>query len=277
MNNIITRALTGLVFVITIAGSAYFDFNIFSFIVGLYAVLAMREFYKLISTEEAKPLIILGIIVGLCIYIITFLNVKCVILKKHAEIFYVSVFVLSMFVFLIELYRHSSLPFLNIAYTFFGVIYIAIPFSMLISFSAFEKEYNAVSYQVLGYFLILWSYDTFAYLTGMKFGKHRLFERISPKKSWEGVIGGALFAFLSAYLMSAFFSPYSLSHWCIIALIIIIFGTFGDLVESMLKRSLNMKDSGTILPGHGGILDRFDAVFISAPFVFLYLEISVFI
>ncbi|NTW31521.1 MAG: phosphatidate cytidylyltransferase [Bacteroidetes bacterium] len=277
MSNILVRALTGFIFILTVAGSAILDFRLFLLFFGAYTFLALREFYKLISNTDTKPLIAVGIIIGIGIYLISALSVLSIITTRQGGIFYIFTFVISASIFLIELYRHSKTPYFNIAYTFLGVIYIAIPFSMLISFSEFQKEYSTFSYQILGYFFILWMYDTFAYLCGMKFGKHRLFERISPKKTWEGVIGGALFAFITAYIISLYFLPNSLLHWSIITVIVVVFGTFGDLVESMFKRSLDKKDSGTILPGHGGILDRFDAVFLSAPVVYLYLKILAFI
>jgi phosphatidate cytidylyltransferase len=107
----------------------------------------------------------------------------------------------------------------------------------------------------------------------MTFGKHRLFERISPKKSWEGSIGGAIIACLSAYIISLFFKELTTIQWLILAPIVIFSATYGDLAESLFKRSINIKDSGDILPGHGGILDRFDSVFLSAPIIFVYLQL----
>jgi len=109
---------------------------------------------------------------------------------------------------------------------------------------------------------------------GTAFGKYRLFERVSPNKTWEGAIGGALLTFLCAYVISLYYTQIYLYNWMVISAIIVVFGTYGDLFESMLKRSINAKDSGSILPGHGGILDRFDSVFIAAPFVFVYLLMS---
>jgi phosphatidate cytidylyltransferase len=106
----------------------------------------------------------------------------------------------------------------------------------------------------------------------MTFGRHRLFERISPKKSWEGSVGGFIFGLFAAYLLSLYFQEFDLMSWLIIAAIIMIFGTFGDLAESMIKRSLKIKDSGSILPGHGGLLDRFDAVLLAAPPVLVYIN-----
>jgi phosphatidate cytidylyltransferase len=124
---------------------------------------------------------------------------------------------------------------------------------------------------VLSFFLIIWTYDTFAYLTGILVGKHRLFPRVSPKKTWEGTAGGFIFGLAATFLLSKYFTDFDLLNWLIIASIIMVFGTFGDLSESLLKRSLNIKDSGNILPGHGGLLDRFDAVLMAAPAVFVYI------
>jgi phosphatidate cytidylyltransferase len=123
---------------------------------------------------------------------------------------------------------------------------------------------------LVGYFGFTWIYDTGAYLYGKQFGKHKFFERISPKKTWEGTMAGTLIALTVAFGLSFLSTGLPWYDWLALAVIVIFFGTFGDLVESMFKRSLNIKDSGTILPGHGGILDRFDTMLISAPFVFLY-------
>jgi phosphatidate cytidylyltransferase len=119
----------------------------------------------------------------------------------------------------------------------------------------------------------LWASDTGAYFAGTFFGKRKLFERISPKKSWEGFFGGAALALAFAYGLSLYFHTLTVQQWMIIGVIIVVGGTFGDLVESLLKRSIEIKDSGSILPGHGGFLDRFDGLFICAPFIVAYLEI----
>jgi phosphatidate cytidylyltransferase len=153
-----------------------------------------------------------------------------------------------------------------------GVFYIALPFGLLNYFYIPARLPGDVQYGVLfGFFLILWLNDTAAYLVGSAIGKHRLFERISPKKSWEGSVGGAVFALFTAWLLSGYFSAILLWQWLVMAIIIVILGTLGDLVESMLKRNLGIKDSGNILPGHGGMLDRFDAVLLSAPVVYVFI------
>jgi phosphatidate cytidylyltransferase len=184
---------------------------------------------------------------------------------------YLVIIVLLVFIVPIrELYRtDSNNPIPNIATTLFGIVYIAFPFGLM----NFMFRYKGIEtfHLLLSMFVILWTADTFAYLVGSKIGKNRLFERISPKKSWEGSIGGAIAALIAAFIFSVYFKEMSLALWLGYALIIVVAGTYGDLIESMFKRSLNIKDSGNILPGHGGILDRFDAVFMAVPAAILYL------
>jgi phosphatidate cytidylyltransferase len=179
-------------------------------------------------------------------------------------------------VYLIKLYKKTERkPFTNIAFTFLGIFYIAMPFSLL-NHAVFHETEGLLQYNyeiILGSLLILWASDSGAYFAGTLFGKHRLFERISPKKSWEGFWGGAALATAMTYALSLYFQTLTIVDWLIIGLIIVVGGTFGDLVESLLKRSIEIKDSGDSLPGHGGFLDRFDGLLISAPFIVAYLEI----
>jgi phosphatidate cytidylyltransferase len=179
---------------------------------------------------------------------------------------------LSFSVFIFELFRNKQNPLQNIATTLLGLFYIALPLSLLVFIPNISLE-NGVFKKglLLGFFILIWTNDTFAYLIGVKFGKNKLFERVSPKKSWEGSFGGFLFSIIVAYILSLFFIDLNTMEWIGMAIIIVVFGSIGDLIESLFKRSLNIKDSGNILPGHGGILDRLDAVLIAAPFVFFYL------
>jgi phosphatidate cytidylyltransferase len=126
-------------------------------------------------------------------------------------------------------------------------------------------------YIPLGFLIILWSNDTGAYLAGKSFGKHKLFERISPNKTWEGFVGGLILALFVGFNLAQYFGGLERWQWAVMAVIIAVFGTLGDLVESMLKRTLGVKDSGNILPGHGGLMDRFDGLLLAAPLVFLFL------
>ena len=157
-----------------------------------------------------------------------------------------------------------------------------VPFSMF-PFSAFSRTglgsilpHENIIFSpgiIIGFFLLIWANDTGAYLTGVSFGRHRLMERISPKKTWEGFFGGAVLAGLVAWLLSGWLGVVDKTHWIIIAAIISVAGTYGDLIESMLKRSIGVKDSGTIMPGHGGFLDRFDSAIISFPLVYLFITL----
>lgn len=169
---------------------------------------------------------------------------------------------------ILELYRNRTTPLENIFVSVGNVIYIVVPMMMLVMFRSYDKWF------FLTYFITVWTNDVGAYLVGMTLGKHRLFERISPKKSWEGFFGGLIFsigiAVGAGYLLHNEISLW----WAGFGAIVCIAGVFGDLIESMFKRAVQMKDSGSVIPGHGGFLDRFDAVFISAPIVFIYLFVT---
>jgi len=270
VNNLATRTITGLGFIIVIIGSALLGQFVFSFLFLIVTLLGMWEFYGLIGKGGGHSNKILSIVSGILMYITLAVNAAGYVDGRILLLNIPMIFILVIS----ELWRNLEKPFENIAYSIFGVLYIALPFGLILFFFNPLVLSGPLHYgTLLGYLFILWSSDTGAYLVGSSIGKHRLFERISPRKSWEGSIGGAIFALLVAYGISFIFTGHSLAEWLIIAFLIIFFGTLGDLVESLLKRSLDIKDSGTILPGHGGILDRFDAVLISVPFVFVFLTL----
>jgi phosphatidate cytidylyltransferase len=173
----------------------------------------------------------------------------------------------------LELFRKEGAGWNRIGVYFTGFFFVSLPFGLLNALFVLPDREGYVKGILIGMFVIVWSSDIFAYLTGSLFGKHRLFERISPKKSWEGSIGGLLFALLAAYILSLFFTELSLTRWLVMAAIVVITGTLGDLSESFLKRKAGVKDSGNIFPGHGGVLDRFDAALFAVPFVFIYINL----
>jgi phosphatidate cytidylyltransferase len=175
-------------------------------------------------------------------------------------------------VYVIKLYKKfERKPFTNIAFTFLGIFYVAVPFALL-NIATYENGFYNFEI-IFGCLFILWATDTGAYFAGTFFGKSKLFERISPKKSWEGAVGGAMLAFVFAFGIANYFRSLEFWQWMVVAAIIVVGGIFGDLVESLLKRSIEIKDSGDSLPGHGGFLDRFDGLLISAPFIVAFLEI----
>ena len=270
MNNFGQRAVTGLTYAFIVTGAILFSVYSFALVFLVVNVLGLLEFYKLISNRETQPQIVLGIIVSV---IILFISGFIIINDYEHKYLLFTIPALSL-VFIAELFRNKVHPFLNIAFTLTGILYITMPV-IAMYYLAFGIQLNDSSdYNgelILGCIFLLWANDTGAYLIGTQFGRNRLFERISPKKSWEGFAGGMIAALLVAYILSFLFPGIMLANWLVIAVIIVIFGTLGDLVESMLKRSLQVKDSGTFFPGHGGILDRFDGLFVSIPFVLFYL------
>ena len=268
VGNFVKRTFFGAIFVIIlIAGIIIHPIAFFAVFLGI-TLLGNYEFYKLIQKANCIPQIIPGLIST------TLLFIACFTYAYFNSTILFALFVLStVLIPIIELYRKKENPFGNIAYTFMGLIYVALPFSLL-SFLVFPFGDQKFHWEILmGVFVMIWANDTGAYLVGVNFGKHRLFERISPKKSWEGSIGGAIATLLIAWACSVLSSDLTMIQWFIAGIIVVIFGSFGDLVESLLKRSINIKDSGTILPGHGGVLDRFDAILLVSPMVFIFLQV----
>jgi phosphatidate cytidylyltransferase len=174
--------------------------------------------------------------------------------------------------FFIKLFkRKDPKPFENLGYTFLGLIYVALPFALVNELAIERHHYKPLL--MLGILIILWVNDSGAYFVGTILGKRKLFERISPKKTWEGFFGGAICSLLVALVFAKYYTPLDWWKWLVIAGIIVVTGTLGDLVESLFKRSIAIKDSGSVIPGHGGFLDRFDGLLLSMPFILTFLKI----
>ncbi|MBK5283903.1 MAG: phosphatidate cytidylyltransferase [Bacteroidia bacterium] len=260
------RAVTGVVFVAVVIGALLYSSYSFAALFFLVNLLGLIEFYGLLQKHDMPVQKYSGVILGSLLFLNFFFTLNNLDFIEFL-LFFPALFLI---VFSVELFLNRQHPFTNIAHTLTGIIYISVPLIMFIGIpyqvSAFHSYQRFI---LIGYFVILWTSDTFAYLIGTWLGKHRLFERVSPKKSWEGAIGGLIFALIAAYILSVFYTRYSAMQWMVIASVIVVTGIIGDLVESMFKRSIQVKDTGNILPGHGGILDRFDALLFSAPFVFI--------
>ena len=227
----------------------------------------MLEFYRLTSLVGIQPNKTWGVLSGILIYTLVFMHAS-----GYMSVSYLyMLFPVIALAFPIELYKRGKAPFTNIAYTLLGIVYAGTPFSLLhiIAFTQGGYHYKVV----LGILLVLWANDTGAYLVGSRLGKQKLFQRISPQKSWEGALGGGVLALIVSCGIAYYLGDFHWGLWLGIGSIITLAGTYGDLVESMLKRSLNLKDSGETLPGHGGFLDRFDSFLLSIPFILAFIKL----
>lgn len=273
LNNLQQRLIAG------ISGSALILFAIaynkwtFFAMFLLISMSCLYEFYRLIK-NVANPNVNVGLLIGAFNLYITY---SCLFLNDGSPKWFILNFPIVSLIFLAELYRKSETPFQNIAFTILGVIYIIFPFCLMF-FSSYHigLKDGSYSYQfVIGAMLMLWANDTGAYAAGRAFGRTKLFERVSPKKTWEGTIGGMILSLCFAIGVAYWFNDLALNHWLVLCFIIVTFGSYGDLVESLLKRSIDIKDSGSIIPGHGGFLDRFDALLLALPFMAGYILLFV--
>lgn len=261
----LTRAITGFFFIAVLIGAHLLGQVVFVSFFSLLGLWCLYEFYGIVRHEEVRPMLVLGVLTLAALG--TLVGLHCVGLIPFIKVWLFIPFFSLLFIG--ALFQKRKYPFHDIGYTVLGIIYAGIPFLFFVALGFVKGQFNL--YIPLGFLLILWSNDTGAYLAGRSFGKHKLFERISPNKTWEGFIGGVLFAVAIAFNLEQYFGSLARWEWASMALVIGVFGTLGDLVESMLKRSIGVKDSGNILPGHGGLLDRFDGLLMAAPLVFLFL------
>jgi phosphatidate cytidylyltransferase len=258
-----TRIISSFVFLIILVISFVHRYA-FLVVFEAFMLQCLYEFYKLSEKAGNNPKKWFGMLFSALMFLFLFLYQNGIISFQLS--YYIIGF--SFLSFNIELLRKGS-ALKNLASEFFGVFYIGIPFTMT-NLIVFEN--NIFSYKLLlGILLIIWAYDVTAYMVGVSIGKRKIFADISPNKTLEGTVGGLVLGTLAAYIVYRFLDIYSLLDWFIMA-ILIVFGAFvGDLFESKLKRSVNVKDSGTIMPGHGGLLDRFDSYLFAIIATTLYL------
>jgi len=272
MKNFIQRAITGLIFVAVLIGCIIGGPLSFGLLFCIISAMATAEFCNLMNKQKDvrtnRNICILGSITLFLCFFYYGMN------PSQTGIF-IPYLIIIIYLMISELYLKKEHPLNSWAYAMFSQLYIALPFALLNVLAFQSNSIETISqYQFifpLSIFIFNWMNDTGAYCTGVLFGKHPLFKRISPKKSWEGSIGGAAFCVATSFALAHFFPIIPTIAWTGMALIVVLFGTWGDLTESLMKRHLGIKDSGSILPGHGGILDRFDSAIMAIPAVVVYL------
>ncbi len=276
MKNLMVRTLSGLVLVAVFVGAVLGSQWSFGALLLLILVCGQTEFYKLARETGLSPQRWMGLAVGVLLFALNFIVFRqfsrSVTDEAGGAVLYLLLYIglLLPTLFVCELFRRSATPLANLGATLLGVLYVAVPLSLLLYVPVLAGDGVWRPETVLCYIFIIWANDVFAYLVGMTFGRHRLCERLSPKKSWEGFFGGLAGA-VATGLAAAYALDANYWVWGGLALVASLSGVAGDLVESMFKREAGVKDSGQVIPGHGGVLDRFDALLLSAPYVFLYL------
>ncbi|MBC7693989.1 MAG: phosphatidate cytidylyltransferase [Burkholderiales bacterium] len=280
-----TRTITAAVFVAVLLACICFNYVSFTGLFFVVSIWGLYEFYKLAEKLGAKPYKVIGYMTGACMFFYCILANSILGLCYPVEKLAPFIFVFIFFVFIVALFDQDQNTIMNISFTIAGLVYAIIPFMILVNISCIDKTftfnhptgnyYNDMApynyHYVLGIILLIWASDVCAYLVGSLIGKNKLYERISPGKTWEGSIGATILTIGCSFIIAHWFPELALKHWIVISVLVCIFGTVGDLVESMLKRQANVKDSGKIMPGHGGILDRFDSLIFVSPFVYAYL------
>ena len=291
MNETLKRTISGAVYIALLLTSILFSTESFIILFGIFLIITIYEFCNLANLNK-----VFSILFGVLLYSATLLvshynkqttqflnetfntelNLNTNI--QELDLILLAVTIVISIKCILFLFYDSVQKVITSSKYLYLLGYITLPFIFIVKISFGTNNYNPKI--ILGLFILIWTNDTFAYLVGKSIGKHKLFERVSPKKTIEGFLGGVVFAALAGFLISKFyiqpnpeFSSKSILIWTIIALIVSVFGTIGDLIESKFKRIAGVKDSGSIMPGHGGILDRLDSVIFVAPIIFLFYQI----
>ena len=263
MSELTKRTVFGSLFVIVVIGSILLDFWAFFAVMLVTVFIGSQEVSKLVAKEDNRGLKLMTVIIGTLFYVLS------VVFEPYANVIQLMLLLIPILIALFST-KYSFEKITVSCWT--AMFFVALPCLLLMEFYRASALCFEGKYFIIILFCLIWINDIFAYLTGMAFGKHKLFERISPKKTIEGSLGGLVMTGVVAFLVN----HYWLKVWNIweligLVIVVVVFGSLGDLCESMMKRQAGVKDSGNVIPGHGGILDRFDATFLAVPFVYCYL------
>ena len=278
MVNLIKRVLSGVIYIALIVAAILLLDNspvMYMLVFPLLIVLGIGEMISMAKDDATQSWLvnIIDMLGGIGVFVALYLHYESTTMQSRS-LWLLPIAAYLLLRTIVQLYRPRQNAVHSLERSFFSLGYVALPIAMLNGIMSITAPRL-----LLGMFIFIWLYDTGAYCVGMLLGRHRLFERISPKKSWEGVIGGVAFCVAGAYAthhwFNEFFQVPDLTVWVGMSVVVAVFATFGDLVESLIKRTVGVKDSGNLLPGHGGILDRIDSLLLVAPAVFIYLLLVV--
>jgi phosphatidate cytidylyltransferase len=261
MRNLITRSISGLVYAIIFISAILFSAESYIALISIFSAICVFEFSRILNLKNSIPYLLLAGVIVLSIIAV----------PSYIDSFLIAFSFIGLLGLLYYLISTKPIKTATISQKIIlHITYLILPFYYLIKLPFIENDYHPNI--IIFIILMIWTNDSFAFFVGKNFGKHKLFESVSPKKTIEGFIGGLLFAVIAGFLIGKYSTYFSISNWIIIAVIVAVFGSLGDLVESKFKRQAKVKDSGTIMPGHGGLLDRLDSLFFLAPFVYLYIH-----
>ncbi|MEN3322765.1 phosphatidate cytidylyltransferase [Mariniflexile soesokkakense] len=268
MKEILIRSLSGLLYVLLLILCVSHQQSLIA-LFFVFGIICLTEFKKLIQLKSIIPYFIFGILYAFFVYWQFILNTSMGIDEAIQILMVLTIFIE---LFLIkDLFSEKTTPLFSSKRFILTTFYISSAFVFLVLIADYHKSYNPNI--LLGAFILVWVNDSFAYLVGKNFGKQKLFEKISPKKTVEGFLGGLFFSCIASYFIATFTQTLDFTSWLVLSIIVSVFGTLGDLIESKFKRHANVKDSGAIMPGHGGLLDRLDSIIFAAPFIYLFLRI----
>ncbi|MCR4030127.1 MULTISPECIES: phosphatidate cytidylyltransferase [Flavobacterium] len=291
MNETLKRTISGAVYIALLLTSILFSTESFILLFGIFLIITIYEFSNIVNLNKVFSILFGTLVYTIVVFVTHYnkqtskflndtfnLNISLETNIQQMDLILLAITLVVSIKCIIFLFYDSVQNISTSSKYLYLLGYITLPFLFIVKISFGTHSYNPKI--ILGLFVLIWTNDTFAYLVGKSMGKHKLFERVSPKKTIEGFIGGVVFAAFAGFLISKLyikpnpeFSSMSIIIWTSIALIVSIFGTIGDLIESKFKRIAGVKDSGSIMPGHGGILDRLDSVIFVAPIIFLFYQI----
>jgi len=270
MNNLLTRAITAIIGVAIILSAIVYSEWTFFLLFLLINLISLHEFYKLGQASGRRPFVIWGLIQSTLIFSASYYAFS----GMGDPLYYFIVLAFFSMIFVFAIFRKTREDIIScIAFSIMGLLYVSLPLSLVNAIAYSEGTYAYPL--VIGILFSQWANDTGGYFAGKAFGKHKLYEAISPNKTWEGSIGGVALVLIITYVISLIFDDLNTLEWMGLGLVIAIFGSIGDLAESLFKRNLAIKDSGNTIPGHGGFLDRFDGLLLALPFATLYIHLII--